>query len=289
MRDYAQVCPQFWLGKTGKKLRGDAEAQLVALYLITSPHANMIGVFHCPMMYIAHETGMSLEGASKGLRRVVEEGFCSFDEEHEIVWVHEMAKFQIGDQLSPKDNRVKSTEREFQKIPECEIRQGFYQKYKDAFHLLYDEVPLKGVQSPFEAPSKPRAGTGAGTEQEKATEHPSPVVEGLFPDSSKKKAATTLRAFIDSCRTSREKPIPENDPVFTYAESVGIAREMIAVAWGEFKRYWLDGEGKAKRRTDWRETFRNAIRQNRAGLWFLREGEQAKWTTAGEQARRAAA
>lgn len=69
MRDYAQVCPQFWLGKTGKKLRGDAEAQLVALYLITSPHANMIGVFHCPMMYIAHETGMSLEGASKEIGR----------------------------------------------------------------------------------------------------------------------------------------------------------------------------------------------------------------------------
>lgn len=118
---------------------------------------------------------------------------------------------------------------------------------------------------------------------------PSPVVEGLFPDSSKKKSATTLRTFIDSCRTSSEKPIPEDDPVFTYAESVGIAREMITVAWGEFKHYWLDGEGKANRRADWRETFRNAIRQNRAGLWFLREGEQAKWTTRGEQARRDAA
>ncbi len=163
MRDYAQVCPQFWLGKTGKKLRGDAEAQLVALYLITSPHANMIGVFHCPIMYIAHETGLSMEGASKGLRRVVEEGFCSFDDELELVWVHEMARFQIGDQLSPKDNRVKSTDREFQKIPECHIRQAFYRKYKDAFHLLSDEVPSKGVQSPFEAPSKPRTGTGTGT------------------------------------------------------------------------------------------------------------------------------
>lgn len=163
MRDYAQVCPQFWLGKTGKKLRGDADAQLVALYLITSPHANMIGVFHCPLMYIAHETGLSMEGASKGLRRVVEEGFCSFDEELELVWVHEMARFQIGDQLSPKDNRVKSTDREFQKIPECQIRQAFYQKYKGAFHLLSNEVPSKGVQSPFEAPSKPRTGTGTGT------------------------------------------------------------------------------------------------------------------------------
>lgn len=163
MRDYAQVFPQFWLGKTGKKLRGNADAQLVALYLITSPHANMIGVFHCPMMYIAHETGLSLEGASKGLRRVVEEGFCSFDDEHELVWVHEMARFQIGDQLSPKDNRVKSTEREYQKIPECQIRQAFYQKYKTAFYLPHDEAPLKGVESPFEAPSKPRTGTGTRT------------------------------------------------------------------------------------------------------------------------------
>jgi hypothetical protein len=68
MRDFGKVNPQFWIGSTGKRLRGNPEAQLVALYLMTCPHANMIGVFHCPILYISHETGLPLEGASKGLR-----------------------------------------------------------------------------------------------------------------------------------------------------------------------------------------------------------------------------
>ena len=40
VRDYGKVSPQFWVGKTGKRLRGDMEAQIVALYLMTSPRTN---------------------------------------------------------------------------------------------------------------------------------------------------------------------------------------------------------------------------------------------------------
>ena len=68
MRDYATVAPQFWLGKTGRELRKKgAEAQVVSFYLMTSPHANMLGLYYLPILYIAHETGLGLEGASKGL------------------------------------------------------------------------------------------------------------------------------------------------------------------------------------------------------------------------------
>ena len=67
MRDYGVVSPQFWIGATGKRLRGNPDAQLLALYLMTSPHATMIGVFHCPILYMAHETGMPFEGASNAL------------------------------------------------------------------------------------------------------------------------------------------------------------------------------------------------------------------------------
>ena len=33
MRDYGQVTPAFWIGETGKKLRGDVNAQVLAMYL----------------------------------------------------------------------------------------------------------------------------------------------------------------------------------------------------------------------------------------------------------------
>jgi len=40
MRDYAKVSPRFWIGNTGKQLRSDPDAQVVALYLMSNPHAN---------------------------------------------------------------------------------------------------------------------------------------------------------------------------------------------------------------------------------------------------------
>lgn len=106
------------------------------------------------------------------------------------------------------------------------------------------------------------------------------------PKAAKEKAGATLQAFLDACKGSGEKPIPEDDPIFDYAEKVGIESDMLATAWQEFKARFLPT---AKRQKDWRAHFRNAVRRNWYGLWFLKEGEAARWTTAGEQARRAAA
>ena len=69
MRDYAKISPQFWIGSTGRKLRdAGLEATLVALYLLSNPHANMLGLYYLPQLYIALETGLGIEGASKGHR-----------------------------------------------------------------------------------------------------------------------------------------------------------------------------------------------------------------------------
>ena len=58
MRDYGKVSPHFWIGRTGKELRqAGPESQLVALYLLTSPHANMIGLYYMPLTFLSHETG----------------------------------------------------------------------------------------------------------------------------------------------------------------------------------------------------------------------------------------
>ncbi|EPP8816777.1 hypothetical protein QDS29_003323, partial [Acinetobacter baumannii] len=62
MRDYGKVSPHFWTGITGKKLRQTPEGLIVAMYLMTSPHANMLGLYYMPLLYIAHETGLGFEG-----------------------------------------------------------------------------------------------------------------------------------------------------------------------------------------------------------------------------------
>lgn len=164
MRDYSKVAGSLWTGKTGKALRGDMEAQIVAMYLMTSPHANMIGVYFCPIHYISYETGLPLEGASKGLHRLIEGGFCTYVDETEMVWVHEMAKYQIDEQLRPTDNRVKGIQKAVDCIKESEIRKGFLAKYSLTFHLSDEGTKDKPLESPLQAPTKPEAGTGTETE-----------------------------------------------------------------------------------------------------------------------------
>jgi len=67
MREYAKVTPCFWTGRTGRGLRKDPDAQITALYLMTSQHANMLGLYYCPVAYIVADTGLTEEGAYKAL------------------------------------------------------------------------------------------------------------------------------------------------------------------------------------------------------------------------------
>jgi hypothetical protein len=151
MRDYGTVSPRFWIGETGKKLRGDASAQVLAVYLMTSPHSHMTGVYHCPVLYMAHETGLGMEGASKALERLMQEGFCEYEEASETVFVVRMAAYQIGESLKPKDKRIEGLRREVEKMPEGRIKQRFLAVYGAAFGLSDgspDGSPTEGAWEP---------------------------------------------------------------------------------------------------------------------------------------------
>lgn len=100
------------------------------------------------------------------------------------------------------------------------------------------------------------------------------------------KSGITLKAFLDACKTAGQKPIPEDDPIFSYAEKTQLTDEMLAACWREFKSQYLPTR---KTQRDWRAHYRNAVRRNWYKLWFIQGDEPARWTTAGEQARRAAA
>lgn len=151
MRDYAKIAPQFWIGETGRKLRGNPEAQIVGFYLISNPHSNMIGMYYLPVMFIAHETGLTVEGASKGLARCIEAEFCGYDQTAEVVWVYEMARFQIDAYLNPGDKRCAGVQNTYNDLPQNRFLPEFFDKYEDPFHLK--EKRLSSEKT--EAPSKP--------------------------------------------------------------------------------------------------------------------------------------
>jgi hypothetical protein len=152
--NYGVIWPSFWTGNTGRQLKFDADGRLVATYLMTSPHANIIGVYHCPIQHMAYEIGWPIEGASKGLLKLIDIGFCTFDEATDTVWVHEMAFYQIGDRLKPLDKRVKHVHRFFDGIVNNHIKRAFFEKYGAAY-LIPEPLDLPAKTSPIEGASKP--------------------------------------------------------------------------------------------------------------------------------------
>ncbi|WP_411887373.1 hypothetical protein [Hydrocarboniphaga effusa] len=244
MREYGKVAPKFWTGETGKAIRGKGcEAQIVALYLMTNGHANMIGLYHLPIVYIAHETGLTFEGASKGLRSCIEVGFCSYDEASEHVFVRAMARFQIAESLMPNDKRCKGIQNELAKVVQGPLVKEFLDMYFEAFNLEHKAGKKKPLRSPKQAPSKPGAGAGAGAgagdaapsslDLLKAEGVPEQIAEDWLKVRAKKRAAEVSKTVIDGVR--REAKVAG----VSFADAVRICVER---NWQGFNAGWLGNQ-----------------------------------------------
>lgn len=112
--------------------------------------------------------------------------------------------------------------------------------------------------------------------------------DGASPAPPKKpKGGITLAAYLAECEAAGVKAIPEDDAVFAYAERVGLPVEFLALAWQWFRaKYGPDGTGRAKRYTDWRATFRNAVKDGWPKFWAIDQSGAYYLTTAGKQAQR---
>ena len=246
MRNYSKVSPQFWIGKTGREIRKQSiEAQLVALYLLTCPQANMIGMFYLPIHQIGHETGL-LEGASKGLRGCIDAGFCCYDEETQIVWVMEMANYQTGNYLLPTDNRAIAVQKLYNALPDNPYLATFYAKYGEAFSMTNCrgeigeiqspfEAPLETLQRPFEDPSKTLRSQKQKQEQKKEQ---NPVKKEIaesytLPHGNSEKARAVL--ISKTFRTKNIKSSPVDPRIIALAKQE-VAWELIEAACDEARR-----------------------------------------------------
>lgn len=146
---------------------------------------------------------------------------------------------------------------------------------------------LNGYSTENEQPlnSVPTATNGTSTNHQPSTNQP--VINTPIPPTGAKtgQSAISLPTWLTTIKAMGEDPIPADDPVFGYADSVGIPRDHLRLAWREFReRYSLPN---AKRYRCWRTVFRKAVRGNWFKLWHF-AGDACALTTTGVQAKRAA-
>ncbi len=167
MRPYAKVTPSLWIGGTGRELRkrGD-HSQLLALYLMTAPLSNMLGLYYLPKAIIVHETGLDAASVHQALHCCIQAGFCQYDEDSQMVWVPNMARFQVEAQLNPKDKRCAGIQSEYDRLPDNPFLGAFYEKYVDAFCLIRSRRGSRETGSPPEARSRGHRSQEQEQEQE---------------------------------------------------------------------------------------------------------------------------
>lgn len=183
------MSPRFWTGDTGRAIRalGD-DATIVAMYLLTAPGSNMIGLYYLALPTLAHETGRSLQAATKALARLGEVGFAHYDAERETVYMPEMARHQIGRSISPNDRQRIGVVNQLHEHSTCSFVKDFWEKYAQAY-ALPGACPYRGpvgchVAATWQPPSQAQEQAQAqatATDSERATPDESPPPNG-HPD-----------------------------------------------------------------------------------------------------------
>lgn len=149
MREYGAISPQFWTGRTGRQIRKlGPMAQVVALYLLTAPGSTMLGLYYLPIGTIVHETGIPEGDVHEVMADLDEMGFAHYDADNEVVWVVEMARFQIAEELKTSDNRHKYVVKESPRFAASPLYDRWYDQYHIAFNLPERKVKAKATQAP---------------------------------------------------------------------------------------------------------------------------------------------
>lgn len=94
----------------------------------------------------------------------------------------------------------------------------------------------------------------------------------------------SLADWMADLKARGEQPIPDGDPVFEYAQRIRLPDEFLALAWFAFRRRY--SKPGAKRYTDWRAVFRQAVERDWLGLWRVAPSGDYVLTTEGHQAQR---
>jgi hypothetical protein len=135
---YGVVYDCAWDGDTCRSIRGDAPLLTVYFYLMTTSHANMIGVFNLPAAYVHHDTGLPEAEIERAFTHFEQDNFILRD--RDWIFVRRMAEIRMQLQtrdgpLSEKDNRLAKAQALYRTIPSSRLAAAFYDAYKEPLRL----------------------------------------------------------------------------------------------------------------------------------------------------------
>jgi hypothetical protein len=208
VREYGKVYTAFWTSEDARSMSEDG--RMLALYLMTCPHGNMLGCFRLADAYAADDMQWPIERVQKGFDELFEKGFAYRCKRSQYVFIRYFLKWNLFE----NPNVGKAAGKMFQQLgaPDMvksalaaalrEFAPHFPSKILDAF-----ESSTEPFENPFEtnaetrarARASTRARTGAGSAAGAADGEPSatPPATRKDDDPVKLEVWRTAKALCD--------------------------------------------------------------------------------------------
>lgn len=155
---YFRVSPRFWGDERVKKLIDDLK--LLLLYIFTSPHRTIEGIFVLSVHYIVADLGWSARKVTKLLADLEQNGFIAFDPETDVMLIKNALKYQFPE----NPNQIKGAIRRIKDLPNSVLLkefQGLVRKHcyrkgtssdVQGFPYLLDQVLAQRFAQPLSQP-----------------------------------------------------------------------------------------------------------------------------------------
>ena len=157
---YTRVESRFWQDEKMRTVSDDA--RYLMLYLLTSPHRNILGLYFLPFPYACFDLGWDEKRFKKALEELLKTGGIAYDALSHVVLVKNYLKHNPLE----NPNQVKSAIVKLDELPETHLFQSFLTIIKQSDKPFIQ--PL--IERLQERLGQPGTGTGTGTETETETE-----------------------------------------------------------------------------------------------------------------------
>lgn len=197
MRDYGKVHTSFWSSSTVADM--SQGARMLALYLLTSPHSNITGVFRLPDGYAMEDLKWTAERVSEGFAELFEKGFANRCETTKWVWIVKHLEWNKPE----NPNQRKAAKKIALGVPDgCGWKLDFMRVWGESL-----EIDVADFGSPCETVSKPLLNQEQEQEQKRTTSSGKPDRAGPGPSQDASRGvARELLAYLNTKagRTYRE-------------------------------------------------------------------------------------
>lgn len=194
---YTRVESRFWQDEKMRTVSDDA--RYLMLYLLTSPHRNILGFYFLPSPYACFDLGWDEKRFNKGLQELISKGLIKYDAHAHVVLVKNYLKHNPLE----NPNQVKSAIEKLDEIPETQLFQDFWEivnKLGKPFYKPLTERLRERIRQRLGEP---------GTETETVTETGTGNIDTCAPDGAR---AYTAPSPGESVEAEEVTATPEDKP-----------------------------------------------------------------------------